>query len=361
MHSHRLLFSVSATILALTLAGNTLIAQTKKPSKPKSTKSKPTKAPPHETLGTKQMAGGDGVIGTEYTLGKDNPMNIVVSKVEYRADRIAAGDEAITPNSEEKLLAVHFTFHNPQPREALVRGDTFRFTAVDAAGTNHEYDPTIWLEADGKTLDLTLKPGQKVEGYSLIRLPAAGDIEKLMIISSEDKAIRYPLKGKVKPLATLYADPMVKGAFTVGASVAATLGEAIPLAPTGQKSSEYFDFTIEKLALSSKPLMDEAPEEGKQFVILTGRVKNISRTDGLLVRADSLKLALVTTEGESIEHTGRMLHATQGRETEFTFAKGAEGRFRLWFIVYKDAKLKSLSIRHNDNDRPFILDLSKGL
>ncbi len=360
MRNHTIL-KLSAAIMALMLVGSMLAAQTKKPVKPKPAKSKPAKTPPQETLGTKQMTGAEGVLGTEYTLGKDNPMNIIVNKVEYRGDRISAGDEAISPNIEEKLLVVHFTFHNPQPRESLVRGDTFRFTAVDAAGTNHDYEPTVWLEADGKTLELTLKPGQRMDGYTLIRLPAAGDIQKLMIISSEDKAIRYTLKGKVKPLVAPYVDPMVKEGFTVGATAPMKMGEATPLASTGHKSSEYFDFTVEKMTLSSKPLMEEAPEEGKQFVVLTGRVKNTSRTDGLLIRADSLKLSLVTTDGESVEHTNRMLHATQGREAEFTLAKGAEGRFRLWFIVHKDSKLKSLSVRHNDNDRPFTIDLSKGL
>jgi hypothetical protein len=357
---HLITLQLPATILALTLMGSPLSAQAKKPSKPKPPASKSAKPPPQPKLGTKQMAGEEGVLGTEYTLGKDSPMNITVNKVEYRGDRIRTGDDASAPNAEEKFLVVHFTFHNPVPRESLVRGDTFRFTAVDAAGTNHDYVPTIWQEATGAVLEITLKPGQRMDGYAIIHLPAAGDIEKLMILSPESRAIRYPLKGKVKPLLAPYSDPSEKGGFTMSATLPAKTGEALTLAPTGHTGNDSCDFTIEQLAFSSMPILEEEPEEGKQFVIVTARVKNTSQTDGLLFRFDSIKLSLNTTEGESIEHN-KMLHATQDRELELTLARGAEGRFRLRFSVQKDAKFKTLTIKRNDNDRPFSIDLSKGL
>jgi hypothetical protein len=126
-------------------------------------KPKPPVKPP--VLGTSQLAGNDGVVGTEYTIGKDNPMNIAVTKVEYRADRVRTGDEVASPTASEKLLVVRFAFHNPNKQESRVRSDTFRFTAVDTAGTNHDYEAGVWQEVNGEVLDISLKPGQKIGGF----------------------------------------------------------------------------------------------------------------------------------------------------------------------------------------------------
>ena len=50
------------------------------------------------------------------------------------------------------------------------------------------------------------------------------------------------------------------------------------------------------------------------------------------------------------------------REFELTLPKDGMTRGRIWFIVPKEAKLKSLIVRgHNDDGRPFVLDLAKAL
>ena len=324
------------------------------PTKPKTSK------PP--VAGTSQLAGNDGVLGAEYTVGKDNLMNIAVSKVEYRADRVRAGNEVLSPTAAEKLLVVHFAFHNPNKQETIVRADTFRFTAVDAGGTNHDFVNGVWQESTGENLDLSLKPGQKIAAYTVIRLPAKGDIEKLLVISPDDKAVRYPLKGKVTALAAPYADTTDKTGTTVVANVPAKLGEVLMLASGDHHSGDPLDLTIEKAMYSDMPIMDGAPEDGKRFIIVSFAVKNASPTESQLFRGDSLRASVSTADGETVEHTGSLLHATQMREFELTLPKDGMTRGRIWFIVPKDAKIKTLTIRgHNDNDRPYVLDLSKTL
>lgn len=60
-----------AAIPAATAAQAKKKPLTKKPTT--SSQKKPVKPP---VLGTKQMSGDRAVVGTEYTLGKDDPMNI---------------------------------------------------------------------------------------------------------------------------------------------------------------------------------------------------------------------------------------------------------------------------------------------
>ncbi len=339
-------------VLALALWDSTVsFAQKPKPKPPK---------PP--VLGTSQLAGSDGIVGTEYTIGKEYPMNIAVTKVEYRADRVRIGNEVASPTAAEKLLVVHFAFHNPNKQESVVRGDTFRFTAVDAAGANHEYEGGVWQEASGEDLNISLKPGQKMAGYTIFRLPAKGDIEKVLVISPDDKAVRYPLKGKVAPLLSPYTDPSDKSGTSAIANIPGKLGEVLLLSSSGQHGGDPLDLTIEKAAYSDTPILEEAAEEGKRFLIVTFAVKNASPTEGQLFRGDSIKASVVTADGEAIEHSGKLLHGTQMREFELTLSRDAMTRGRIYFVVPKEAKFKSLVIKgHNDDDRPFVLDISKAL
>ena len=345
-------------LLAVAITASTItLAQTAKPAKP--AKHKPAKSP---VLGTSQLAGNDGVIGTEYTIGKENPMNIAVTKVEYRADRVRTGNAVISPNAGEKLLVIHFAFHNPNKQERGVSGGTFRFTAVDAAGANHDHVDGVWNESNGEVLDILLKPGQKMPGYTAIRLPAKGDIEKILIVSVDDKAVRYALKGKVTPLPAPYADAADKIGTSAIETIPAKIGEVLVLPATSHHGEDPFDLTIEKAEYSDMPILEEAPEEGKRFVIVSFAVKNASPTAAQLFQGDSLRAVVATADGEAVSHTGRLLHVTHNREFQLMLPKDGMSRGRIWFVVPKDVKLKSLTIRgHNDDDRPFVLDISKAL
>ena len=94
-------------------------------------------------LGTKQLDGEHEVLGEVYTLGKENPINVAVTAVRYRAERIAVGRNRYVPKADEKLLVIDFRFKNPVPREQYVRFDTVNFTAVDAKNENREYPQEI--------------------------------------------------------------------------------------------------------------------------------------------------------------------------------------------------------------------------
>lgn len=99
----------------------------------------PAKAPVKlADFGTAQLPGDDGVIGQVYKLRTGNPLYFRLNSVEYTVSQLRFGNGIVIPQSNEKLLVLHFSVQNPQNTESLVRFDSLKFTAVDAMNVNHD-------------------------------------------------------------------------------------------------------------------------------------------------------------------------------------------------------------------------------
>ncbi len=357
------ILALGALVAALAAAPG--VAQTKKktPVKPKTPVKTQTKKPVLTTQGTQQMAGDTVKLGTERTLGKAWPMNIALLKLDYQAGRVVVGEDAYRAGKDQKFLVVHYALHNPQKSEQLVRFDSFRFTAVDDKGTNHDFEQVVGVEATKERLDLSLKPGQKIEAYTFIRVPAQGSIQKLMVISSDDIAMRFvPEKTDIKPLEEAYRDPADATGYTARESVPAKLGETFELPMGESNSGDYFDVQAVKLAKVEGNLGDHEVDEGKQLVTLTLKVTNAGKHDGALFRFDSFGAVVKTEDGEDFGNNNIMIHASESRDVEFHIDKGATVTFRTVFQVPANAKLKTLVLRGPGEDgRAHTIDISGAL
>ena len=182
-----------------------------------------------EVAGTTQLAGGEGVIGKTYTLGKTQPLNFTLKSAEYTVSRINMGPNIYAPKADEKLLVLRFTVQNPKQNEVSLSYSSFKLTVVDNKDVNHEFDSYIAREGTSDVLGINLKPAQKIEVYAVWPVPASGVTPKLIVARDQDSPVlRYDLRGKIKPLPAPFADPADSSGATALGEVPASTGTYYP-------------------------------------------------------------------------------------------------------------------------------------
>lgn len=351
-------FRKMAVVLATVVAGVAMSAPhpaSAAKAKPKPAAKKPAppaKQPP--VLGTQQLKGDQAQLGVTYTLGKEDPINIAVSAMRYSVERISIGEHRYVPKADEKLLVIDFLFHNPQKQERLVRFDTVSFTAIDSKNANQEGARLVGVPGSNEDLSISLKPGQKKTAFTYVVVPAALSVPKLVIKSPDDLVLRYDLRGKIKPLAAPFADPKVPGGVGALETVPVALNTTCQL---GLADEFTWDILVESVAFVEGTLGEHELEEGTRLLVVTAKATNQS-ADTNLLRSDTLWLTAVTADGERFDAVQEMLHPTSNRSIEYNLQKGGTGRFRRFFQVPKDAKIKALQVRQGEGARIYETDIS---
>jgi hypothetical protein len=343
--SHRISASAFALIAMSLTACAVAFAAPKKKSAHKPVK-KPT---PRVVLGTKQLSGDQAVLGQVYTLGKESAMNITLNRVEYSTDRLRFGEEAKIPGADEKFLVLYYTLHNPLGHEQLVRFDTFEFTAVDSTDTNRESPRNVGVESTQQELDVNLKPGQKINAYTFIPVPAKATVPKLIIKAREEMVLRYDLRGKVKPLSGPAVDPADKDGASALGEVPAQFGKTYQMG--------VFDVTINSAEYSTKARPDQELEEGARNFIVSGTVKTAHPREQLL-RFDSIQVTYTDQDGADISFSQDLIAASRDASFETNLAFGKEVKVRFPVKVAKDQNVMRMSIGQGESPRTYVYDMS---
>ncbi len=207
--------------LALSLALATLgAAQTTKP-----------KPDNKATKGTVQMAGDNGKLNTTYTIGKVDPINITLTDVRFSVSREIIGRDVVAATKDEKLLVVDFTAHNPNTHTIQFNGGSLKFTGVDQESVNRDHHYYFTRAKTGEIFNAELKPAQKVELRTVIVVPAAGTVPKLILQHrSGGPVLRVDTRPYLKPLDPIFADPKDETGMTAAAVVQALPNTYYPLA-----------------------------------------------------------------------------------------------------------------------------------
>jgi hypothetical protein len=298
----------------------------------------------HETLGTEQLKGEYGLMGHTYTLGKSNPWNITLESAEYTTDFVMSGDNIICPTKDEKILLLHFTVHNPQKRTALMRFDTFRVTAVDANNKNWDRDQNLNAEATKTTVNQQFKPAQKMSVYKAVRVPAAGEIPKVIVTGSDNLVIRYDLVGKVKALPDPVADPSDKTGATALAKVPAKMGTPYP---AGQ-----FAVSVDGVSYSDAPVGSAKPPTGGRLMVVNMTAKNVSAR-ALPFRFDTFVIKAVDADGVALQWGKDLLAASSDKSLNMPAEAGQEVKFRTFFKVDKGATPAKITVAGGGNARVY--------
>jgi hypothetical protein len=306
------------------------------------------------TQGTTQQAGGIGELGKAYTLGKENyALNFTLKSAEFLVARQVIGNEFNAPKPSEKLLLLHCTIQNPQKQEAYLSNGQIKFTAVDSKGENHVRFYFFAREGDNKELSIYLKPGQKIDVVSPIIVPASGTIPKLIVEGgiANNPVVRYDLSKSIKGLPAPYADP--KDPFKAPNTVSVKAGQYYP--------DTEFDFKLESVAFSSEKLDDNAPGDGKRFLLATFSARNPINNDDtryLLALKNNLKFMVTDTNDDSIDSFNGEWYKVgtpQKISTYPNLAYDQESKFRVAFELPQKVNAKTLTL--SGQLRNFVFDV----
>lgn len=334
------------------------------------------------TIGTKQLAGTEGQIGTTYTFEVKDAIprfNFTLLSAMYTVDNVPRLEGSYAPGKDEKLLVLRYQIHNPNKEDISIAAEGFALAHFQAVASdnktfNCELTPVALNEGSRKpgkpypNADLVLKPGQKSEVLvAAIRVPAVASVPKLIIqrgrVGTNEQVVRFDLKGKVKPLPAPFADP----ADATGATALSTIPAKIGDKCLGIRS----DFEVTSFAYTGETIGDIAPDEGGKLLVVgvTGTFKNGSR-GGVIGGGDTFSGYYTDASGEKVtgdEANLTILRATRpapfdGEEHEY----GEKYTLRMIFRVPSGVSPKTVVLQNNSSDdgggelvsRSYIFDLS---
>lgn len=307
------------------------------------------KAPKRVVLGTQQLKGDQAKIGVAYTLGKRDPLNVTLKKVEYSVEPLRMGNTIISLSANEKFLILHYTLHNPNPRNRGLAWSTFDIQAIDAKDTNWRYVTDVAMEGTGESCNMSLKPAQKTNVYTAIKVPASGEIPKIMFQTSDKLVLRYDIRGKAVGLPAPIADPADATKATALEAVPAEMGVFYPLRELHCK--------IESAAYSTEQFNNRPPRKGERYLIVTGTMKN-NLFQKRSVSWNTIKPEFTDVDGGSIRAGDETYYASRDEGIRAEIEPGKEIRFRWVVQVPEKVAVKTMAVSQN-NGRKFVYDLSQ--
>ena len=302
-----------------------------------------------QVQGTTQLAGAEGEVGKTYTLGKASPLNFTLRGAEFTVARVNVGTNSIVPEAGEKLLVVRFSVQNPQNREVRYAWSDLRFTAVDAKDVSREFAQAVGREGTSDSLSLSLKPAQKIDAFTVIKVPAEGVVPKLIVMREKDAPVlRYDLRAVAKGPGAPFADPADASGATILESVPAETGKFYPL---GQ-----LDARLDSVAFTTEPLNKRAPAAGQRYLVATFTLKNMSARNTNYNWA-TIRPELVDADGEKVAYNQQMLKAARDETASGQLKPGEEAKVRYFFALPEDVGGKSILMAEGKS-RAYAFDVS---
>jgi len=298
--------------------------------------------------GSVQMPGEWGTFGVSYQLGDAEPIVFNLLSVEYTAARVPFGDGTVAPAANEKLLVLRYTLQNMLPKDTYVGFNSLGFVAVDIGNENHEFAGIVGVEENRSKLDLYLKQSQKVQLYTVIKVPAAGMVPKLIVQPPDGKVLRFDLRGKVKPLPPPIADPTDAAGASAREQVPAPAGQYFPM---GQ-----FDVQLVSAAYTQRPIGETTPGDGKRFLLVTFKLRNGAPVE-LPIDWQQFAIMLQTAADRDLEWSGILLHEKRDEQIDQKLKPGEEATLRTFIELPEDDAGVTLSFQEKENSRTYLFDV----
>jgi hypothetical protein len=328
-------------VSALALMGGTLSAAHATPKPKPAPKKPPVKAPAAPVVrGMNQLDGQNAKIGQTFTLGKNPAINFTLTGAHYAVERTNIGQDAYPPAVGEKLLVLDFTVHNPNKFELNYDWGMLGFTAVDAQNVNHEYVSNVGDPASKERLSIVLKPAQKAQVYTAIKVPAKGVIPKLIVKFTYDGVLRYDLRDQVKELEAPFADPADKTGASALSEITGTPDRYYPLLG--------YDAKLVKTEFSAGPLGENAAEEGNRFFITTITFKNAAPYESNYDFGTFVP-ELLDADGENVSWGQILLKSGRPEPAGGRLKPGQEYTARFVWQVPNDLRVKTLRFSEPDS------------
>lgn len=343
---------------AIAACGALLLAPASAPQK------KPAKKPAQKpavgkpiVLGTKQLPGDFGKIGTTYTIGKDLPLNFTMIGLEYKLDRFigdnGSGIEGWMPRKDEKLLVVKYTVQNPNNRDARLWYNTLSLIGITADGENINHLNRPIIGSGKKYQEVQLKPAQKVALTAVLRVPAEGELPKFMVqhrYEPQAAVIRYDLTGKVAKLKPEFSED----GYTAKESLAGGFGNWMPFSA--------YDLKVESFQPTTDPIPSLRSEPAHTQWIAKLTVKGLADQYNRFWYGN-LNLTIKTEDGDLLQPRvqDRILRMSTDQPFDGQIPVGEEMSFRLVIDLPNKVQAKEFRLgykRPDDLYRQYVISLT---
>jgi len=338
---------IRETIALAILLGAPVGAQTKKPPKNPPKKPAPQKPAPNKpTLGTVQLPGDNGKVGTTYQLGdKDNELHFTLNSAKI-ASYFKNPQDNIFARENERLLVLTFTVQNPQKgRDMSLSWNSFEFTAISPNDQNFTSSDYIY-QADTLThYSADLKPAQKAQVIKVVPIYNSGPVKKLMVRRGSGAVLRYDLSeslGKVESIFTTNGiDLANEGPGQIGAKF-----------EVGGREIE-----VQEVATRSSKVGDYEPSEDAQLITVQVKVTNLFAKP-LGVAWNSFEPKLMTEDGEELDWRSDYISMGSGKTIGQDVAPGESVRGLLVFSAPKGVSPNRLKLKDTSTGRIILIPIS---
>lgn len=290
------------------------------------------------TLGTVQMPGDNGKVGTVYQLGdKASELHFTLDSATV-ATHYKALDRNILAGKNERLLILSYTVHNPLKTEQPADPRSFKFTVVSPDDKNFEFSGSVYDPAKRTSMSQLLKPAQKVKLDAVIPIFAEGPITKLIVARGAGKVLRYDLRDTIKKSTSVFSADGV----SIGNDASVELAKPFDFAG--------FQMEVQEIAEASTPIGNYAPSGTSGIYYVTVKFSN-PLAKPLSVGWQYFKPELTDENGEKVHWPSDMVSMSSG--TTLTQDVDGDGsvRARYVFTGAKGLKLAKFKLTHNGTER----------
>jgi len=312
---------------------------------------KPVKKPPVSSgiQPAMPMPGQWADLNKPYYMGEDKYIVFTLKSCAFSCDRLYFGDEIVTAGGQEKLLILKFSLQNPKKEEWTVNWATVHFTAVDSQDNNREGTDYVGQDINKQGLDMRLKPAQKVECYTCIRLPNDCLAPKLIVKpNGNGPVLRYDLHGKVKGLEPPFMDPVDTTGATALADVPAEKGKLYP--------GVNFDFTFDGIKFAGGTYADSEADEGYGWAVVSATIKNQAK-DTININWATITPKLKGKSGWISFSDGVFASAEGTGGFDTSMEPGDTIGVQYCFHVRSGAELNTFTLQESDGGRTYVWDL----
>lgn len=316
-----------------------IVAAPAAPSVPTQTRQKPKATAP--TLGTVQMPGDKGKVGTTYQLGsKGSELHFNLESAAFETIH-PAPEETLVAGPKERLLSLTFTVQNPLNREQRLGSSEFHFTAVSPEDENYEFRGSLLHPTKGTALSQSLKPAQKVKCTVVFPIYAEGPVTKLIVQRGSAPVVRYDLTGKVKKVDSIFTTDGID------------LADKASLTTEGFTKGVLFgplQMALVSGAMTTDPIQGQRPIEGERYWTMKVRFTNPMLKPSS-VGFQYYALELLTEDGEKLPWNSTLLNAGMDNYLSQDLAPGDSVVAAYYFRVPTSKRPAKLRITHNNSKR----------
>lgn len=322
-------------------------AQKKKPTQAPPKKPAPQKPAPNKpTLGTVQLPGDNGKVGTTYQLGeKGNELHFTLNSAKI-ASFFKNPQTNIFAKENERLLVLTFTVQNPQKgRDMSLSWNSFEFTAISPNDQNFTSSDYIYQVDTLTHYGADIKPAQKVQVIKVVPIYNTGPVKKLMIRRGSAPVLRYDLSdalGKVE-------------------SIFSTNGINLANEGPGQIGTKFEvggrEVEVQEVATRSSKVGNYEPSEDSQLITVQVKVANLFGQP-LTVSWNSFEPKLLTEDGEEIDWRSDYISMGSGKTISQDVAPGESVRGLLVFGGPKGVTPNRLKLKDTSTGRVVIIPIA---